>query len=279
MAVTTGMAKGPCGSSRFRAGIWREDNRGPTIERSLLTFLSPVARIITRVVRSAAEPRLQHGVLFGGYTRSPWHEVAGGRADFPSYRQGFTMLRIKNVILTGAFALALPAVAVAQQQMPAPAMTPAQQQEVEQVLTELRQVNAKLEAIREKAMADPQLQSRQEALGNEVKAAMEKADPELPRSLARAAALDAEAIQAQQASDAAKLQKLAQEAEAIRMRFDEARYKALSQPEVAAKLDAFQSSVEARMTQVDPEAPSLIKRFQDLEDRLASHLSAAAAPR
>jgi uncharacterized membrane-anchored protein YjiN (DUF445 family) len=198
---------------------------------------------------------------------------------YSSFAKVDPMIRIRHVLLVGALALAFPSFLTAQQRMPASQASPAEQQEVQQLLTELRQLNTKLESIRQTVMADPQLQTTQEALGEEIKTAMEKADPELPRSLKRAEALEAEAAKAQREADEAKLQKLAEEAQQIQMRFVEAQAKVLNQPEVAAKVEAFQDTVEARMAQVDPEAPALIKRFQDLETRLTAYLSTAAAPR
>jgi predicted nucleic acid-binding Zn-ribbon protein len=188
------------------------------------------------------------------------------------------MLRMKNLLLVAVLALTYPGIAAAQQR-PAPAPTAAQQQEVQQLLAELRQLNDKLEAIRAKALEDPKLLSAQNALGEEIKTAMEKADPELPRSLQRVEVLEAEAMKAQQAGDNAKLQQLAAEAQTIQRRFVEAQAKVMSQDAIASKVDAFQGSVEARMTQIDPQAPAMIKRFHELETRLSARLNGMAGNR
>jgi uncharacterized surface protein with fasciclin (FAS1) repeats len=111
-----------------------------------------------------------------------------------------------------------------------------------------------------------------EELGAEIKSAMETADPELVRSLERMATLEAEAATAQQANDTAKLQQLVQEAESIQVRFEQVRNRVLEEPNLAQKIGDYQNRVEQRMLQVDPQTPDLIKRYQELEAKLASTL-------
>lgn len=183
------------------------------------------------------------------------------------------MVRIRRASWIALVALSLPGALAAQQRAPAaPQAQPpaANQQQLQQWLTELQELHGKLEAIQAKAAEDPQIRAAQESLGVEIKAAMEKADPTLPASLERVPKLEAEARQAQQSGDQAKLQQLAQEAQGIQQRFLAAQAKALEQPAIASKVEAFQQRLESKMAEVDPQAPALIKRFQELEGKLAA---------
>jgi hypothetical protein len=178
--------------------------------------------------------------------------------------------------------IALPAGLASQQRTQAPtapraaASAPASpaQVQAQQWMMELQQVHSKLEAIQARAIQDPQLQAAQNSLNNEIKAAMDRADPQLARKMERGQALEAEARQAQQAGDQAKLQQLAREVQAIQNSFLQAQAQAFQQPGLSAKVEAFQTRLEARMAQVDPEAPALIKRFQELEGRLQAAMQA-----
>jgi predicted nuclease with TOPRIM domain len=187
--------------------------------------------------------------------------------------KGFPMVRMKRVFLVASLTLILPTALAAQQRSPAPAAARQQaaapnQQQVQQWVTELRQLHQRLEQIQTKAAEDPQIQAAQNALGLELKAAMEKADPQLPARLQRLQALEAEAVKAQQSGDQAKLQQLIQEAQTIQNRFVEAQARVFQQPAMAAKVQAFQTRLEARMAQVDAQSPTLIRRFQELEGKL-----------
>jgi chromosome segregation ATPase len=185
---------------------------------------------------------------------------------------------LSRLLFLALFGAMVPAALVAQQTTPSASQERAgapDQEQVQSWLSELQQLHLKLERIQASAAQDPQLQSAQVALGNQIREAMEKVDPQLPSQLERVEQLEAEAGRAQQAGDEAKLQQLAQEAEAIQIRFLEARNQVFQQPEMAARLEAFQARMESKMAEVDPEAPQLIKRFQELEEKLAKALQAA----
>jgi len=195
------------------------------------------------------------------------------------------MVHTKRIVLIALLGLGLPATLAAQYRSTAPAAqqqqrqaTPAEQQ-MQQWVAELRQLNGKLEEIQAKAMQDAQLRSAQASLGEEIRAAMAKADPQLQMHLQRMQALETEGRRAQQAGDQAKFQQLAREAHGIQARLLQAQQTVFQQPAIAARMEAFQSRLEARMAQVDPQAPTLIRRFQELEGRLNAALAASQPPR
>lgn len=155
-------------------------------------------------------------------------------------------------------------------------LTPAEKQ-AQAMMMELQQLQNKLQPVQEKAMQDPKLKAAQEQLGTEIKAAVEKADPGVTQGVQRLQALEAEAIKAQQAGDQAKLQKLVQEAQQLQMRFMNAQQKAFTQPEIATKLQAFQTDLERKMIQVDPQSAAWIKRYKEVGTRLETAMQQAQA--
>jgi hypothetical protein len=65
----------------------------------------------------------------------------------------------------------------------------------------------------------------------------------------------------------------------IELRFRAAQQQALqAQPQLATQMQNFQTSLEAKMAQMDPGAEQLIARFQELQTRLAGAMQGAQQP-
>ncbi len=175
------------------------------------------------------------------------------------------MTKITRVFLVALATLVLPSTLFAQQP-PAPALQ--NQQQLETWFVELQQIGVQLGQIQAKALEDPALQAAQESLGTEVKTAMDRVDPGLSASVDRVAALEQEAVQAQQAGDHAKIEQLARELQQIQVRFITAQNQALQEPALAAKVEAFQTRLERRMIEIDPQSRQLIDRLRELEGKL-----------
>lgn len=163
-------------------------------------------------------------------------------------------------------AVAIPGALSAQEAPAAPQeLTP----EVQAWLAELQQLHVQLTELQEKALQDPQLAAQRDSLGAHIRAEMESIDPELPAKMSRIPQMEAEAAAAEAQNDETKLAALRTEAQQIEQQFLSAQQQALQKPELAAELSAFQSALEARILQADPEAPKLMARFQELEEKLA----------
>lgn len=178
-------------------------------------------------------------------------------------------------LLPALLLAALPGALAAQEPAPAPApAAPTAPEgpsaELQGWLIELQQLHGRLEAIQAQALADPTLSAQQEELGTSIRAAMEAIDPALPQSMTRIQALESEAATAQQAGDQARLEQIGAEAQQIQAQFLNAQQQALQKPELAAQVEAFQVTLEAKMKEVDPEAEQLIARFQELEQKLSA---------
>ena len=133
---------------------------------------------------------------------------------------------------------------------------------------ELESLHGKLEDLQAEALRDAQLSAARTELGNRIRLAMERADPDLARGLARMEAMELEATAAQQKSDGAKLQQLGAEAREIERQFSASQERVLQQPEIAAQVSAFQERLERRMVELNPDTEKLIARFRELEARL-----------
>ena len=146
--------------------------------------------------------------------------------------------------------------------------------EVRGWLTELDGIHQELSALQARALADSSLSAMQESVGEQMRVAMEEIDPSLAESLDRIPAMEAEAQQAESRGDAEALDALSAEAQRIEQRFMAAQTQAMqSRPNLVAEVLAFQEALQERMLETDPEAPRLIARMQELEEKLTSAAS------
>lgn len=160
-------------------------------------------------------------------------------------------------------------------QVAAPAQAPVDSAAAAQIqgwLAEIQQINGRLQELQQRAMQDPELAAEQEALGARIRTAMEEADPELQPSLERVEDLQAEAVAAEQQADTARLMEIGQELRQIEGQFMSAQQEALAQPQISSGLEAFQVALQSKLVELDPEAPQLIARFQELQQMLESAL-------
>lgn len=196
-----------------------------------------------------------------------------------------------RTIRAAAVALAvatLPAALSAQQRAPsaqrtaapaAPTLTAAQR-EAQGWYRELMQIGQRLQAAQVRAMQDPQLKAAQEQLGKDLKAAVVRADPSLANVDARARAMEAEARQAQQAGDRAKMARLTQEAQQIQMKVMSAQQRAMrDNPALATRARTFEEQLRRKMVQVEPQTMALVSRGQELQGKLAQATRAQGAAR
>lgn len=147
-----------------------------------------------------------------------------------------------------------------------------QPEQIQEWFAEFQKIGAQLNEIQAKALEDPALNSAQSDLGTTIQNAMEAADPELAGVMDRLKELDQAAQAAQAQSDTVALQTLAAQAQQIEGRFREAQAAALEQPEIAAKVESFQESLEAKMLALNAETPALMQRYQELGSRIQSVL-------
>lgn len=193
-------------------------------------------------------------------------------------------MKISTTLPVVAALLALPGALAGQapEAAPAPAAAPAAVPDsaaVAQIqgwLAELQTVSGRLQALQEQALQDTELNAAQEALGSRIRTAMEESDPSLVDGMERVEALQGEAEAAQAAGDQAKLVQLGAELQQIEARFVTAQRQALARPDISADLEAFETRLQARLAELDPEAPRLIERFQELQRMLSTAMGGGA---
>ncbi len=187
------------------------------------------------------------------------------------------MLSVVRRTLTAAlFIVAAPTVLPAQNGGPGTVTDP-DPAELERMFVEYQRVHMELEGIQQQALADPALAGAQEELGEEIQRAMEALDPTMKEWMARASVLEAEAHAVQQAGDEERLEVLVAERDALTERFFDLQQRVVSEPVIAMKVAGFQTSVQARMLEVDARTAAYIGRLRELEMVLQAAAARAGA--
>lgn len=161
------------------------------------------------------------------------------------------------------------------QQPAQPQLSPQQQQQLQAWYTELQQIGARVAAAQAKALEDPALGARHKALGTDIEAAVVRIDPSLSGLPQRVQQLDTQMRDAYEKRDQPRFQQLAAEGQQLEAKFVRARTQALAQPELATRMKAFETDLEKKMVQVEPELPRLVERGRELQGRLQNAMRAA----
>jgi hypothetical protein len=172
--------------------------------------------------------------------------------------------------LTFAFGLAAPA--AAQQMMPPQQELP---DSVQRLMEEFQETEARFSALQGQAIQESsELQSRQQEIGLMVNDAMREIDPQAEDRIQRLQALEQEAMAAQEDEDMAGFQALLMEAQELQAALQAAQEEALERDEIQDAIEGFQADVLAAMTELDPEAESMLERLQDLAERIQAQMPA-----
>lgn len=174
--------------------------------------------------------------------------------------------------------LVLPVAAAAQQPQQTAPVDPSQlPQEAQELIVEIQQVQSNLQQIQQQAMADPEIQAEQQAIGQEIQLAMAESNPDVPQQMQRLETLMTEAQAAQASEDAAKMQEIVAEARELDTRLQAAQAEAIQRPEIAPRVQSFQTKLQEKMLELDPTTPQLIQRLQELDAQLAPFVNGPAA--
>lgn len=179
--------------------------------------------------------------------------------------------------LAAALALLLgPMTAVAQNPVPQPTPQAEMPDSVREMLIELQTLQQELGVLQQQALeSDTALQQKQETLEQAIEAAMVEVDPSVEQASDRLEALRGEAMAAEAAQDTAGIMKLMQEAQEIQTTLERAQQAAMERDDVAAAVESFRSDLMVAMKKVNPEAETMVQRFETLMERL----EAATSPR
>lgn len=151
----------------------------------------------------------------------------------------------------------------------APALTSEQQREQVQIYMELQTIDQQLGPIRDRAIAEPDLADRQQALVSRMEQAMEAVSPGILEKKTRYDSL-VSVYQGAQAGGDADLQAIGAELQGLQMDLGQAQQEALAGEELRQEMEAFRDALFARMREIDPAADSLFSRGDQLNARLDS---------
>lgn len=151
----------------------------------------------------------------------------------------------------------------------------AQQQEQEaeaasrqELVAEVQEIQGQLMELREEAMKDEKLQREEAELQQTVTAAMREIDPRVEEKLARSSEIQQEMRTAQEEGDQQKVGALIQEAQAIETDLRAAQERVMAHQEVQEAVESFREGLFDRMRELDPEADGLIRRAEELTQKL-----------
>ncbi|TVP46832.1 MAG: hypothetical protein EA350_06445, partial [Gemmatimonadales bacterium] len=141
--------------------------------------------------------------------------------------------------------------------------------EVQAMLDELEETQEKLEELQNRALAGSEsLQAEQVRIQGVVEAALRIVEPEYESLIARFGELQQEAAAAQQAEDMEAFQQAMNEAQGLQMRLQTAQAEAFERDEVDTAVTEYREQLVEEMARLDPEAPALMERMEELVERL-----------
>ena len=129
---------------------------------------------------------------------------------------------------------------------------------------EAARIEAALAEIESRALDDPALRRMDQALGDELMAAMVRADPGLATAVGRMPLLDDARTRAIQEGDAAAAAEAARAIAAIERRYLAAQSTALRDAALAERVDGFNARLRRRMVETDESAGALLRRYAEL---------------
>lgn len=162
---------------------------------------------------------------------------------------------IRSIRLATLFYAVASCVACAQVHRPA----------AETVQAEAARVEAALAEIEARTLGDPALRRMDEALGDELMAAMVRGDPGLAAAVGRLPLLDDARTRAIQAGDAAAAAEAERTIAAIERRYLDAQSAALRDASLAERVDRFHTLLRRRMMATDESARVLLRRYAELQ--------------
>lgn len=149
-----------------------------------------------------------------------------------------------------------------------PACAETQATETDAVRTEVGRIEAALAEIEARALRDPELLRRDQALGEELMAAMVQADPGLAAAAGALPLLQARYSDAVAAGDAAAAAEVNRRIAAIEERYLRAQAAALREPSLAERVERFNTLLRRRMIETDAAAADLFERYAELRGLL-----------
>ena len=161
-----------------------------------------------------------------------------------------------RMLIAAALLAAAPAMA---QDEPTEA-APAEDNDRAALEKELTDIQQKLAAAEQKALADPKVRQMQQELQAKVEAEVKRLDPKFDEKVEKLTSLQEQLLDAQQTGDEARQQKIVAEAMQLQGELEATQNKAMASEQIAAAIAAYEELVREKMKAAEPEVDKLIER-------------------
>ncbi|MCA9547830.1 MAG: hypothetical protein KC613_25675 [Myxococcales bacterium] len=176
---------------------------------------------------------------------------------------------IRALARAAALSLALPAAALAQApQMPPPGGMMPGANPAQADMMKAMMIQQKLQLLHAKALEEPGLREKRDALHVAVKAAMAKKDPSVTAKIAQLEAMQKEAEGLQKAGNQEGLEKLAREGQALAMSLAGLEREVLQQPELSKLITELDTAVRAKMREINPKVAEMEAELQAIAQKM-----------
>lgn len=134
-----------------------------------------------------------------------------------------------------------------------------------EALQKLQEIQQELAPIQQQAFQDSAVRRMARSLDQDLRAAMEEADPQTRQRITRLSSISQEARQARAESDTARMQRLMAESRRLQQRLQQTRNQVLDQEgELQDQYEAFREKLEEAMIELNPEAEELLRQRDSL---------------
>lgn len=145
--------------------------------------------------------------------------------------------------------------------------------QLQSALMEYDQVQEELNAIRAEALErNPALNEQQNEIQERVERMMLEANPDLEESLDYQSELKLQMQRAGAAGRQEEVDRLMQESQRVQLQIRSVQSEVMESDAIAAELSAYRENLLEEMSAVDPAAPRLIERLEQLADQLRTSL-------
>ena len=146
------------------------------------------------------------------------------------------------------------------------------------LMTEFQTIQQQLGQLQQQALTDAKLQENYATLQGHIEDAMLAADPNYAEKENRLEALRQEMAVAQQSGDQEAMQKVSEEGMALQGQLQQLQSNVVQDEKIAGEMEEFRLGVDAKMKVLDPEAPKLIERVNEIATILQGGPVAGEAP-
>lgn len=139
-----------------------------------------------------------------------------------------------------------------------------QMSQMQQLRQQLRQIDQQLQKIRQQALQDSALQTRQLELQETIGSAARQEDPEYKKKEDRLNEIQKKMRQAQQNQDTAQMRSLMMEGQKLQRDVSQTQQQVAQRDSIDAEIQAFREQMQQKMVEIDPEAEELLERRDSL---------------